>query len=56
HPCEKCGKNFKERSNLISHQHVHTGVKPYKCPLCEKSFCKISSLLSHQRVHTSTKP
>ncbi|NXO32090.1 ZN229 protein, partial [Cisticola juncidis] len=31
HKCSKCGKSFRSSCDLITHQRIHTGVRPYKC-------------------------
>ena len=51
--CDECGKAFRVKSILLSHQIVHTGEKPYKCDECGKAFRLKSFLLSHQTVHTA---
>ena len=54
--CGECGKAFRVKSTLLSHQTVHTGEKPYKCDECGEAFRLKSTLLSHQTVHTGEKP
>ncbi|NWT07597.1 ZNF22 protein, partial [Mionectes macconnelli] len=48
--------SFRSSSNLIGHQHIHTGEQPYTCRECGKSFRSSSNLIQHQLIHTGERP
>lgn len=54
--CKYCGKAFPGLSNVVAHQRVHTGERPFRCDICGKLFAEAGNLKKHQRVHTGEKP
>lgn len=54
--CKFCGKVFRNIYNRKRHEHIHTGVKPYKCNVCCKRFIESGALKLHIRTHSGEKP
>ncbi|XP_070792459.1 zinc finger and SCAN domain-containing protein 22-like [Pituophis catenifer annectens] len=49
--CLACGKSFRDVSQVLRHQTVHTGERPYSCLECGQSFTQKPALNRHKRKH-----
>jgi len=47
HPCDLCGKVFRDARDLQRHNMVHTGEKPYSCSYCSTKFRQKAHLKRH---------
>uniref|UniRef100_A0A8C8HXN4 C2H2-type domain-containing protein n=1 Tax=Oncorhynchus tshawytscha TaxID=74940 RepID=A0A8C8HXN4_ONCTS len=54
--CEKCGKGFKTRFLLKTHQRKHSEERPYVCGLCRRAFRWPAGLRHHYLTHTNQQP
>ncbi|KAM6276220.1 uncharacterized protein M6G45_001297 [Spheniscus humboldti] len=54
--CAQCGKGFRQKQSLITHERIHTGEKTLQVRDCGKSFSPAANLLTHRRVHTGERP
>ncbi|XP_060786231.1 zinc finger protein 142 [Neoarius graeffei] len=54
--CEKCGKAFKTRFLLKTHQKRHSDERPYVCSECQRGFRWPAGLRHHFLSHTNQLP
>ncbi|XP_040267536.1 zinc finger protein OZF-like isoform X1 [Bufo bufo] len=54
--CSECGKKYKQKSTLVQHQKLHTGVSCFVCMKCDKCFTQRSNLMRHERSHAVKRP
>ena len=52
--CPSCSKLLSSKQNLIDHQNIHTGAKPYICdiPGCSQHFRQLSQFYLHKQLHS----
>ena len=55
HFCRYCDKFFSKPANVLKHERIHTGEKPYQCSYCDKAFSDSSAFYKHHRLHTGEK-
>lgn len=51
--CEECGRSFKKRSHLASHQRSHSKI--FQCEKCPKIMKWRYKLIAHERTHAGEK-
>ncbi|PIK50496.1 hypothetical protein BSL78_12626 [Apostichopus japonicus] len=50
------GDGLGYRSNKITHEKIHSDVRPFQCTFCGKRFRQQSVLKAHERIHTGERP
>ena len=51
--CDICDKELSSKQNLVDHNHIHTGERPYSCdhPGCDYQFKQLSQYYIHRQIH-----
>lgn len=48
--CPYCKRGFSRHTDMIQHQRIHTGERPFICEICAFTFTSASSLLRHHKL------
>ncbi|KAM6281346.1 uncharacterized protein LJ264_000198 [Porphyrio hochstetteri] len=51
--CAQCGKGFRQKQSLITHERITLERNPTGVGTCGKSFSQKANLLAHQRIHAA---
>ncbi|NXN94324.1 MAZ protein, partial [Rhinopomastus cyanomelas] len=51
HPCDACGKVFRDFYHLRRHQLSHSDERPFQCPVCQQRFKRKDRMGHHVRGH-----
>ncbi|KAK6629611.1 hypothetical protein RUM43_003428 [Polyplax serrata] len=50
--CKQCGKLYKSRKNLASHEKIHTAPKEFICEICGYASYNRGTVATHRKRHT----
>ncbi|CAK1579982.1 unnamed protein product [Parnassius mnemosyne] len=51
--CEKCSAEFTSKNNLMFHEHLHLGIRPYRCHFCPSAYTSRTALVRHIKKHSN---
>ena len=54
--CKICSQGFTRKHNMVSHELIHSSLKPHICKVCNLRFRRIHDLKRHEKLHTGEKP
>lgn len=54
--CKICAQGFTRKHNMVSHELIHSSLKPHICQVCNLRFRRIHDLKRHEKLHTGEKP
>lgn len=54
--CKTCKQGFTRKHNMVSHELIHSSLKPHICLVCNLKFRRIHDLKRHEKLHTGEKP
>ncbi|KAI5954382.1 hypothetical protein KGF54_002157 [Candida jiufengensis] len=54
--CKTCNQGFTRKHNMVSHELIHSSLKPHVCNICNLKFRRIHDLKRHEKLHTGEKP
>ncbi|KAG5420629.1 hypothetical protein I9W82_002510 [Candida metapsilosis] len=54
--CKTCNQGFTRKHNMVSHELIHSSLKPHVCSICNLRFRRIHDLKRHEKLHTGEKP
>ena len=54
--CNTCSYKARFLSDLMRHELIHSGEKPYKCDVCDYSCNQSQNLKQHKLIHSGDKP
>ncbi|EGW32567.1 uncharacterized protein SPAPADRAFT_51111 [Spathaspora passalidarum NRRL Y-27907] len=54
--CKICKQGFTRKHNMVSHELIHSSLKPHICAVCNLKFRRIHDLKRHEKLHMGEKP